>query len=155
MNAIAQPQGCTNFRLRRLGRLVSRHYDAQLAPCGLKTTQYSLLSHVLHLGPLRPVDLTRAMDIDASTLTRNLRVLVAAGWLEQLEGPDARSHLVGITEAGRAKRTEAQALWRGAQRSLNDVLGADQVVALHALLDDSLLALQQAGLAEEAGVRDA
>jgi hypothetical protein len=28
-----------------------------MAQCGLKTTQYSLLSHVLKLGPIRPGDL--------------------------------------------------------------------------------------------------
>jgi len=153
MTTLAKPQGCTNLRLRRLGRLVSRHYDAHVSASGLKTTQYSLLSHVLHLGPLRPVDLAHAMNIDASTLTRNLKPLVAAGWLTQGEGPDARSRLIAITDAGRAKRAEAQACWRDAQLQLNDLLGVERVLALHALLDESLAILQSAGLAEEAGER--
>jgi len=143
MNTVALPKGCTNFRLRRLMRQVARLYDAELARSGLKTTQYSLLSHVLHLGPLRPVDLARAMGIDASTLTRNLRPMMAAGWLTQEEGPDARSHLVAITEAGRAKRTEAQRCWRVAQERLNAILGLERVHALHALLDESLALLQR------------
>ena len=46
--------GCTNFKLRQLLRRVSQQYDAELAKAGLKTTQYSLLSHVLKLGPIRP-----------------------------------------------------------------------------------------------------
>ena len=33
--------GCSNMKLRRLTRLISRHYDAHMAECGLKTTQYS------------------------------------------------------------------------------------------------------------------
>ena len=41
--------------------------------------------------------------------------MMAAGWLTQTEGPDARSRLVAITEAGRAKRAEAQRRWRAAQ----------------------------------------
>ena len=154
MNTIAKPQGCTNLRLRRLSRLVSRHYDAHVAASGLKTTQYSLLSHVLHLGPLRPVDLARAMNIEASTLTRNLKPLIVAGWVTQGEGADARSRLIAITEEGRAKRAEAQRYWREAQEGLNDLLGVERVLALHALLDESLEVLQNAGLADEQGEND-
>lgn len=148
MNAVLTPQGCTNFRLRRLSRLASRLYDTHIAPSGLKTTQYSLLSHVLHLGPLRPVDLAREMNVDASTLTRNLKPMLAAGYLVQTEGPDARSRMLAITDAGRAKRAEAQRLWRNAQGALNEILGAERVVALHALLDESLELLQHAGLGD-------
>jgi DNA-binding MarR family transcriptional regulator len=138
MDAIAKPQGCTNFRLRRLTRMVSRHYDAHVAAAGLKTTQYSLLSHVLTLGPLRPVDLAQAMNVDASTLTRNLKPMVANGWLELAPGSDGRSRLVSVTDAGREKRTEAQRRWRVAQEGINQLLGAERVLALHALIDESL-----------------
>ena len=64
----AKPQGCTNFKLRQLARRVSQLYDTEVAKAGLKTTQYSLLSHVLRLGPIRPGDLAQAMTLDASTL---------------------------------------------------------------------------------------
>ncbi|NCZ83588.1 MAG: MarR family transcriptional regulator, partial [Betaproteobacteria bacterium] len=49
-----KPQGCTNLKLRQLGRMVTRHYDRYLAEAGLKNTQYALLSHVVRLGPIRP-----------------------------------------------------------------------------------------------------
>ncbi|RZL64701.1 MAG: MarR family transcriptional regulator [Variovorax sp.] len=154
MTTFAKPQGCTNFRLRRLSRMVSRHYDAHVAPSGLKTTQYSLLSHVMHLGPLRPVDLAREMNVDASTLTRNVKPLLVAGYLVQTDGPDARSRMLAITDAGRDKRAEAQRLWRAAQLALNDLLGTERVLALHAVIDDSLEILQRAGLAEAATEAD-
>ena len=136
--AAAQPQGCTSFKVRQLMRRVSQHYDAAMAASGLKTTQYSLLSHVLKLGPLRPVDLAAAMKMTASTLSRNLQPLVAAGWLELGAGADARSRLVSITPAGIVKRGEGQKHWKVAQRTLNERLGIGRVLALHALIDDSL-----------------
>lgn len=139
--ATAVPQGCTNFKLRQLMRRVATHYDVEMTRCGLKTTQYSLLSHVLKLGPIRPGDLAAAMKMDASTLTRNLRPLVDAGWVMLGAGTDARSRLVHITDAGRDKRAEAQRHWKAAQLALNDALGAERVVALHALVDDSLALL--------------
>jgi len=149
MNATVKPQGCTNFKLRHLMRQVARLYDAEVAKSGIKTTQYSLLSQVLQLGPVRPVDLAQALGVDASTLTRNLKPLIAAGWLLQTEGPDARSRLVEITDAGRRKRSEAQRHWRIAQEKLNGLLGVERVIALHALVDDSIALLQPAGEAPE------
>jgi len=154
MNAIAKPQGCTNFKLRHLTRLVARLYDAEVAKSGLKTTQYSLLSHALHLGPIRPVDLAQAMGIEASTLTRNLKPLMAEGWLEQKEGPDARSRLIEITDGGRKKRSEAQRHWRSAQEKLNERLGVERVVALHAMIDECIAVLQADGEANEGELDD-
>lgn len=136
MDAVVKPRGCTNLKLRQLMRRVAQLYDAEMAKTGLRTTQYSLLSHVVNLGPLRPGELARAMKMDASTLTRNLRPLVDAGWVVQGAGADARSRLVEATPAGRIKRQEAQRRWRVAQESLNERLGSDRVVALHALLDE-------------------
>lgn len=134
----SQPQGCTSFKVRQFMRRVSQHYDAELAHSGLKTTQYSLLSHVLKLGPLRPVDLAAAMKMTASTLSRNLQPLVAAGWLSLVAGDDARSRLVQITPEGIAKRREGQKHWKAAQQRLNAQLGLERVLALHALIDDSM-----------------
>ncbi|MDO9360438.1 MAG: MarR family winged helix-turn-helix transcriptional regulator [Polaromonas sp.] len=146
MNAVTQapdpvalrPQGCTNLKLRQLMRRVTQHYDAEVGKTGLKGTQYSLLSHVFKLGPLRPGELARAMKVDASTLTRNLKPLVAAGLLALEPGTDGRSRLVSITDAGREKRAEAQRRWRVAQEGINQLLGVEQVLALHALIDESL-----------------
>ena len=140
----AQPRGCTHHQLRQLVRRVGQHYDGALAAAGLKTTQYSLLSHVLKLGPLRPGDLAQAMTMEPSTLTRNLKPLVSAGWVTLAPGSDGRSRVVGITPAGQAKRAEAQLLWRRAQDSLNHTLGLPRVVALHQLIQDSLALLAPA-----------
>lgn len=136
MDTAVKPQGCTNLKLRQLMRRVAQLYDAEVGKTGLRGTQYSLLSYAVKLGPIRPVDLARAMKVDASTLTRNLRPLLDAGLLAQEPGPDARSRLVVATAAGREKRQEAQRRWRVAQESLNRKLGAQRVMALHALLDE-------------------
>jgi DNA-binding MarR family transcriptional regulator len=134
----ATPRGCSNFKLRQATRLVSRHYDHYVADAGLKTSQYSLLSHVATLGPVRPADLAARMGLEPSTLTRNLQPLVAQGWVEVGPGADARSRHVTITEAGRAKRSEGQRAWKKAQLAFNDKLGETRVVQLHALLDECL-----------------
>jgi DNA-binding MarR family transcriptional regulator len=145
MDTAVKPQGCTNLKLRQLMRRVAQHYDAEVGKTGLKGTQYSLLSYVVKLGPVRPVDLAAEMKITPSTLTRNLRPLVDAGWVEQGPGADARSRLVWATDSGREKRQEAQRRWRAAQEGINATLGAQRVVALHALLDECLERLEPVG----------
>ena len=141
MSIDIKPQGCTSSKVRQLARRLAQHYDAEVMQCGLKTTQYSLLSHVVGLGPIRPVDLAARMKMTPSTLSRNLQPLVAAGWLVLAPGADARSRLVQPTEAGIAKRQEAQRHWKAAQQKLNAQLGLERVAALHALIDDSLALL--------------
>lgn len=135
------PRGCTNHRLRQLTRAVTRLYDARVAASGLKTTQYSLLSHVVQLGPIQPSELAARMKLDASTLTRNLQPLIAQGWLEIGAGADARSRTVSATPAGREKRIEGQRAWKQAQLALNARLGEARVAELHALIDDCLARL--------------
>ena len=139
-----QPRGCSNFKLRQLLRRVARLYDAELAQAGIKTTQFSLLSHVLAAGPVQPSSLAQSMGLDTSTLTRNLRLLIDAGWVVQLAGDDARTRPVEITEAGRLKQAQARRCWKRAQTLLNERLGVERVVALHQLIDDSLQQLSHA-----------
>ena len=139
--AAQRPQGCTNLKLRQLMRRIAQRYDAEVGQVGLKGTQYSLLSYVIKLGPIRPVDLAAGMNIDASTLSRNLKPLIAAGWITLEAGGDARSRLVQATDAGRDKRVEAQRRWRVAQEGVNATLGPERVIALHALIDEAMLAL--------------
>jgi DNA-binding MarR family transcriptional regulator len=138
MDTAVKPQGCTNLKLRQLMRRVARLYDAEVGKTGLRGTQYSLLSYVVKLGPIRPGDLAREMKVSPSTLTRNLRPLLDAGLLAQGPGTDARSRSVSVTDAGREKRQEAQRRWRVAQEAVNHKLGGKRVVALHALLDECM-----------------
>ena len=141
--ALPAPRGCTNLKLRQLGRRVSQHYDRIVGAVGLKTSQYSLLSHIVTLGPIRPGDLAGHMEMDASTLTRNLQPLVAQGWVEVGPGDDGRSRRVTATDTGRIKRTQAQREWKRAQLSLNDKLGIDRVGQLHAQIDECLALMNQ------------
>jgi DNA-binding MarR family transcriptional regulator len=76
--------------------------------------------------------------MSTSTLSRNLQPLITSGWIEVNAGDDARSRLISATPVGQAKRTEAQSKWRVAQEGINATLGTERVLALHALIDESL-----------------
>ena len=129
--AASAARGCSSLKVRRLSRRLSQHFDRIVAVTGLKTTQYSLLCHVVDLG-----------------LTRNLQPLVAAGWVVLGPGDDDRSRAVSATGAGRAKRLEAQRSWKRAQLAFNDRVGIDLVARLHAVVDECLAQLDSAPAAE-------
>ena len=123
--------------------MVTRHYDHYMSEVGLKNTQFALLSHIVKLGPIRPSDLAKRMQMDASTLTRNLQPMVAQGWLTVGAGQDARSRLVEASPAGQAIRAQGQLAWKAAQLALNERLGIERVLALHDLLDTCITCLDE------------
>jgi DNA-binding MarR family transcriptional regulator len=142
--------GCTCARLRKLTRRITQHYDARLAPAGLRVTQFSLLATLHNGGPATLSGLALAMEMDRTTLTRNLAPLMHAGLVRVAAGDDARERVVAATERGRRTWLAARDRWRQAQDEVNQVLGIDQVAALHDLLDESLARLRSTRTAKVA-----
>ncbi len=137
---VARPvSGCTCARLRRLTRRVTALYDRELAPTGLRLTQYSLLATLRREGRRSGItvsDLAAAMDMDRTTLTRNLRPLLDQDLVELGADPaDARVRRALITAKGQAAFAKAVPCWRVAQDSVNRTLGEGNVGALHDWLD--------------------
>lgn len=129
------PKDCSCARLRRTARIVTQAYDRALKPVGLRVTQYSVLVNLEGRGPLALGELAERMVMDRTTLTRNLRPMEAAGWIESLAGVDRRSREVRITAAGQAVLERARPLWRSAERALRCRLGDADAATLHRVLD--------------------
>jgi DNA-binding MarR family transcriptional regulator len=120
-------------------RVVNRHYDRVLAPSGLRTTAYAILARVAREGPLPLGRLAGRLALDRTTLSRELRPLVASGLVAYATDPaDARRRVVTLTEAGEAAVGRARPLWERAQRELVDGFGDGRTAALtselHALV---------------------
>ncbi len=60
--------------------------------------------------------------IDATTLTRNLRLLEESGWVTIRAGGDRRERLVAITQAGKEKLEQAGPAWCRAQERMRQFL---------------------------------
>jgi DNA-binding MarR family transcriptional regulator len=113
---------CLCNALRQADRAVSRLYDEELRGVGLRTTQYSLLRWLRHAGEVRQRDLGALTSLDETTLTRNLRPLIDAGWVAIRPGEDRREKLVSLTDSGAAKLREARPAWERAQQRLRSRL---------------------------------
>jgi DNA-binding MarR family transcriptional regulator len=113
---------CLCNALRQASRAVSRLYDEELRGVGLRSTQYSLLGVLARAGQVRQGDLSGLASLDETTLTRNLRPLVKAGWIAVRSGDDRREKLVTITAAGAAKLAKARPAWERAQARMRALL---------------------------------
>jgi DNA-binding MarR family transcriptional regulator len=112
-------------------------YDQYLAPSGLTLTQYSLLANLVRRVPPSVHELAEVMGMDRTTVTRNLKPLLARGLLGLVPGCDRRSKLVAVTEDGQRTWGEARVLWRVAQSEINRRLGDIETAELHRMLDQS------------------
>jgi DNA-binding MarR family transcriptional regulator len=94
---------------------------------------FRLLRRISEAGQPTISELARIVDLDRSTLGRNLKVLERLGLVYLAGGQDERSKLVSLTTRGRAKLEKALPLWTKAQRSMHARLG-DEKPAVYRLL---------------------
>lgn len=117
-------QACLCGALRKATRAVTRLYDDALRPAGLRITQFALLRNLVRGGEQRMRDLSALLVVEETALNRSVRGLHDRGWVAIRTGSDKRERLLAITPAGKAVLADAEPLWLGAQRRMNDELGS-------------------------------
>lgn len=132
MSTLRSP--CTCFHLRRATRRVTQIYDRELAAVELSLNQYSILRRTGE-SPRTLGSLADELGMDRTTLTRNLKPLLAAGLLVETRGEDARQRLLQLSDAGRQRLAAARPHWQRAQRIIDEAFGGEAVARLHADLE--------------------
>jgi DNA-binding MarR family transcriptional regulator len=132
-------RSCLLTRTRRISRVLTGIYDHELRPFGINSPQFSLLVVIARLAAASRAEIGRANHQDRSTLTRNLQILLSAGWVEEVpHEAGGRSRSIVLTGAGRRLLQDAAPAWRAAQAKARDLLGADGVSAVTGVADDLL-----------------
>jgi DNA-binding MarR family transcriptional regulator len=124
--------------LRKASRRISQFYDTALAPVGIKSTQYSILSEVERGSRLRPVtmcELATALVMDRSTLGHNLKPLQRDDLIVlRLSMADRRKRYVELTKKGRAILQKSRRLWQLAEGRFEKIFGKEPAAELRAVL---------------------
>ena len=118
--------GCACRSLRRSARAVTRLYDEILRPSGLRITQFTLLVAVAIGEPVPITRLADALDLDRTTLARDLKPLTEQGLVEIAAGEDRRMRKVRLTRLGRQAIERAYPLWQQAQARIVQGSGPDR-----------------------------
>src|SRR5215469_8796538 len=121
---------CIAVRLRLLNRVITNFYDDALRPLGLKVSQLNILVVTARLGLARPAQVCDILQLDASTLSRNVKPLQAHGWLEVVPEEDARSQPFRLTPQGKRLIEKAIPAWEKAQQQASELLGSEGVALL-------------------------
>ena len=130
-----KPLECNCAALRQAARHVTRHYDQHMAPVGLRSSQFSILTKLKRLGPLKINALASAMGMDRTTLGRNILPLERDGLVAIGQGEsDLRSKEVRLTAAGAEKQRAGLKHWRAAQAGFEESFGPERSAELRALL---------------------
>jgi len=137
------PLPCTGGRVRKLMRRMTAFYESYLRSAGVKLSQYSLLAN-LSDTPQSVLELANRLEMDRTTLTRNLNPLLTAGWVESCTCHDARKREYKLSAEGKAAFARARAEWTKAQLALETQLGRDYVARLNLDLENTLAQLKPA-----------
>ncbi|HUZ90512.1 MAG TPA: MarR family winged helix-turn-helix transcriptional regulator [Methylocella sp.] len=124
-------RGCLMGRARLLTRVLTGIYDDALRPFGIKASQLNLLVVVAQEGPIRRMEIGKLIHLDPSTLTRNLQVMLANGWIEEImDSEDGRGLPLQVTVQGRMLLQKLGPAWKGAQRTARKLLGEEGATLL-------------------------
>jgi DNA-binding MarR family transcriptional regulator len=144
-------QDCNCLAIRQAARHVTQFYDQLIAPVGLRTTQFAILSRLKREGPMTINALAAALVMDRTTLGRNILPLQRDGLIEIVASPaDRRRRELRLTDAGLAKHAAALECWSVAQQRFEDVFGGERASALRRLLREVVAADFAAGSGERA-----
>jgi len=118
-------------RARLLSRAVTGIYDDKLRPFGVSSAQFALLAVICQTEPATRAEIARHQHLDKSTLTRNLKTVLAEGWVKEVLGhADGRSRPIELTTAGKDLLIKVHPAWLAAQAEAKALLGKDGIAAV-------------------------
>lgn len=121
---------CLAGRVRLISRAVTSVYESALERHGLTVAQVNLLAALGRIGPCMPSQLGDVLQLERSTVSRNLIPLVEQGWIAALSSDARGLREVAVTRAGRRKLESLLTDWRRAQDQATELLGASGVDAI-------------------------
>ena len=124
---------CLAVRVRLVSRAMTGLYDHALQIHGLSIAQVNLLAALGKVGPCSPVRLGDVLQLERSTVSRNLSLLLRQGWIEAVSSDAKGVREVALTSSGRKKIEDVMPEWRRAQREAAQLLGAGGVKAVRTL----------------------
>jgi len=125
---------CVGARIRMLNRKISRIYDEMIRPHGLRFSQMNILTVVSLHEPIAPAEVGRKLELEKSTLSRNVALMQGKGWIEILPG-ESNGQLLSTAVAGRRLLAVAAPSWRVAQERVEELLGTQATTTIRQAAD--------------------
>lgn len=130
---------CIIARARLISRVMTNIFDEELRPLGLVSAQHTLLGSIMRLGVATRAEIGRANCLDRSTLTRNLKLMSDAGWIEEVaDKVHGRHRPIRLSKAGEDLLFSSMPAWRAGQERALKLLGQAGMSAIKTVADGIL-----------------
>lgn len=111
---------CTN--MRQISRKITNIYDEFLKPSNLNVTQYSLLSNLKRVQPIKMNDFSKVVKLDRTTLVRNLKPLINLSLIEIKSIDKSKAQLLELSQKGIELQNEGYQYWQKAQEYIEQTI---------------------------------
>ena len=135
--ATATSESCIATRVRQLSRIITRVYDDALRSHKITASQFTLLTQLAQQDGITAVEIGHTLDIEKSTLSRNLKRLLALGHITMDPPAGRRGRGLHLTPKGEGVIAKAYPVWRDAQTKTVRVLGPESRSTLDHLLSQA------------------
>ena len=125
INEIAS--GCLAARVRVIARTVTAIYEEAIGGHGITIAQVNLLAALGVAGPCSPARLGEVLQLERSTMSRNLDLLLKNRWARATAADAKGVREVELTAAGAKKVASVLPAWREAQEETARLLGTSGV----------------------------
>src|SRR6185503_4727822 len=140
---MAAVENCVCFNLRRVTRIVTQFYDAEMRRHGIRPTQGTILLALNAKESWTMADLSDWLGMERTTLVRNLRPLQRDGLVKAGGGGRGRLVELTITAKGRKQIEKLTPAWKSAQSAVVKTLGEKRWSAILSDLETAALALNK------------
>jgi DNA-binding MarR family transcriptional regulator len=136
-------ENCVCFNLRRVTRLVTQFYDAEMRRHGIRPTQGSILASLQARDSWNMAQLSDWLGMERTTLVRNLRPLQRDGLVRAVGGGRGNRVELAITAKGRKQIENFMPAWKSAQSAAVKTLGEKRWSAILCDLETAAVALNK------------
>jgi DNA-binding MarR family transcriptional regulator len=111
--------------VRQLSRIITRVYDDALRPLGITASQFTLLTQLAQQDGITAVEIGHSLDIEKSTLSRNLKRLLNDGHITMDPPAGRRGRGLHLTPKGESVIQRGFPVWKDAQNRTIRVMGPE------------------------------
>lgn len=122
------PSECISGKIMRLNRIIANVFRKYLLPFDITDSQLSILFVLTKKGGLTQKQLSNIVQLEKSSLNRNLKRLLDKNYLSRTDFP-----IIQITDFGKSFVNNIIPEWQKAMDEISGLLGEDGKMALNLL----------------------
>ena len=136
-------ENCACFTVRRISRVITQFFDAELGRHGVRPTQTPILGALQAKDGWSMAELSEWLGMERTTLLRNLRPLQRDGLVQAKGGGRGGPVELEITQKGRAALAKVLPAWHAAQDKVVAILGPERWSSIIGDLEDVATKLKE------------